>query len=247
MNDLYSQWEKDEKAPFSGWDFSYIAHRKISGNLSWNYEKEAKKLIKKANAVLDIGTGGGERLLTLGPFPKHTFATENWPPNISLARRRLAPFGIKVRVDQKGKLPFKNEEFDLVINRHSFFKEREVYRVLQDRGVFFTQQVGGDNLEDLAKAFSVKEKYSNKKRTLKLLVNNLKRTGFKIKKAKQWVGKIEFKDVGAIVYTLKAIPWIVEGFSVDKYLSILENFQERLNKRQRLVFKTTRFLIKVQK
>jgi len=137
MNNLYSQWKKDEQTPFSGWDFSYIKDRLKVEKPPWNYEKEAKNLIKKATAVLDIGTGGGEAFSSFGPFPKHTFATESYSLNVPIARKKLTPLGIEVvKTNKSGKLPFADKEFDLVLSRHSFYNEKEVFRVLQGGGIF---------------------------------------------------------------------------------------------------------------
>jgi SAM-dependent methyltransferase len=45
-------------------------------------------------------------------------------------------------------LPFANETFDLMINHHEAHSVKELYRVLNHRSVFLTQQVGDrDNLE----------------------------------------------------------------------------------------------------
>jgi len=243
---FYDLWKKEEQAFFSGWDFSYIHGRMKEESLPWDYNAEAKKLIKNATAVLDMGTGGGEILSMLGPFPKHTIATEGWHPNVPVARKKLEPLGIKVvAVDESGKLPFEDDEFDLVLNRHSGFDEKEVFRILQKNGIFFTQQVSGNNLQDLIKEFGVdtqgKEWNANTEK------RQLEKVGFKVEIAKDWKGKVEFTDVGAIVYFLKAIPWIVNDFSVDKYLPILERLQRKINSGERLIFIETRWLIKARK
>ena len=246
MNNLYSQWKKEEQEPFKGWDFAYLKTRLRVEKPPWDYKKEAKKLIKKAASVLDIGTGGGEFFASLGSFPKQTVATESWPPNVAIAKKRLSPLSIRViKTDKSGKLPFKDNEFDLVLSRHSYYKEEEVFRILKKGGIFFTQQVGGKNLQDLAKEFNIKSGFESW--TVKIAKGKLKRVGFTIKVAKEWSGKTEFKDVGAVIYTLKAIPWIVKGFTVDKYLPVLEKLQNRLNKDKKLSFLTTRFLIKAIK
>ncbi|HLD01635.1 MAG TPA: hypothetical protein VJC10_02045 [Patescibacteria group bacterium] len=49
----------------------------------------------------------------------------------------------------------------------------------------------------------------------------VEQNGFVIKRSKMWEERITFTDVGAVVYFLKAIPWIVESFSVDNYLPYL--------------------------
>jgi hypothetical protein len=244
--DSYDLWKKEEQASFSGWDFSYIRSRFKEEKPSWDYIGEAKKLVENATAVLDMGTGGGENFSKLEPFPKHTIATEGWPPNVPVARKKLEPLGVKiVAVDESGKLPFRKDEFDLVLNRHSGFDRGEVFRILQKDGVFFTQQVSGNNLQDLIEEFGndtqFKEWNAEKEK------GRLEKVGFRVEIAKDWKGKAEFKDVGAIVYFLKAIPWAVKNFSVDAYLPILQKLQTRADSGKKLIFEETRFLIRARK
>lgn len=108
-----------------------------------------------------------------------------------------------------------------------------------------TQQVGGGNLNELISAFDPTPKY--KSWTLEHIKNDIRYAGFAIKDAKEWKGQVEFNDVGAIVYFLKAIPWIVEGFSVENNLKHLEQLQSKLDKGEKLVFTQVRFLVSAQK
>jgi len=244
---LIEQWKEDEKAVFRGWDFSYLKKRAIEQKPPWNYTKIAKKLIKKSHSVLDMETGGGEIFSSLKPFPKHTVAYEGYKPNIPIARKRLKPIGIKVvECRNLKKLPFKNQEFDLVLNRHGAINAKEIYRILKEGGIFFTQQVDSErNLIDLMTLFGKKLKWTFN--NLSYREKELEKAGFEIKDAKKWKGKYIFKDVGAVVYYLKAIPWIINGFSVKNNLKDLKKLQEKLNKNKELKFDTARFMIIAQK
>ncbi|MEK7537647.1 MAG: SAM-dependent methyltransferase, partial [Patescibacteria group bacterium] len=71
--------------------------------------------------------------------------------------------------------------------------------------------------------------------------------GFRILDARNRVGSVEFYDVGAIVFFLKNIPWIVEGFSVKSHLSSLEKLQKKIDEGRQLRYTIGRFLIKVAK
>jgi SAM-dependent methyltransferase len=246
-NELIAQWETDEQSAFSGWDFSYLHERMIEPTLPWDYLKIAKKLMKKSIAVLDMETGGGEIFSSLAPFPKHAIAYEGYQPNIPIAKKRLEPLGVKVlECNNLEHLPFKDNEFDLVLNRHGAINPKEIYRILKKGGTFFTQQVtGSDDLQDLVKEFNAKRKFSNI--NLGEYVKGLKNAGFKIILAKKYKGKLKFRDVGAIVYYLKSIPWIVERFSVNTHLSYLKKLQEKLNKNKKLEFDTARFMILAKK
>lgn len=255
MDDLYLQWKKEEQTPFVGWDFSYLRERWFDEKSPWNYKQIARELLDKSTSVLDMGTGGGEVLSSLTPFPEHTVATEGYKPNVSVARKRLKPLGVKVfEVDESGKLPFKDVEFDLVINKHSAYDEVDVYRILKLGGIFLTQQVSGDNLKDLVSEFgeaSGNTRYTKTKNlinwSLEVAVENLKKAGFIITQTEEWTGKLNFNDLGALVYYLKAIPWVVSGFSVDTHKQYLEKLQARLEKDKILSFTQTRFLIQAQK
>ncbi len=104
-------------APFSGWDFSWLAARSSAGPLPWSYRREVARRAA-AGALLDMGTSGGERLSRLSPRPRLTVATEAWPPNVPVAATRLRPLGIPVVQDEgapdntgqtgndRGRLPF---------------------------------------------------------------------------------------------------------------------------------------------
>lgn len=215
--------------------------------MPWNYSSMTKKLVRKSSSVLDMGTGGGEIFSQLAPFPKQAFATEGYRPNVSLARKCLRPLGVKViDVNKLGsKLPFQNNRFGLVLNRHDAFNAKEVFRILKPGGTFLTQQVGGGNLEALEKVFNVKPGYIDW--TLVSIKKDLKRAGFTIKLARQWKGKVEFKDVGALVYFLKAIPWCIPGFSVEKNLHQLEKLQKALDRGKKLVFTEVRYIALAEK
>ncbi len=222
---------------FKGWDFSHLKGRKLEEKPPWNYTKLARQLIKRSSSVIDMGTGGGELFSTF-KFRK-AVATEGYRPNYLIAKKRLEPLGVKV-VFTVG-LPF-GCDFDLVLNRHSAFNAKEVFHVLKPGGTFLTQQVDGDNLADLVKAFGRKPGKSVFRRTL----SNVKVAGFSIVEAERCILKTEFKDIDALVYFLHAIPWVVENFSVDKDQKILMKLQKKLEK-GKLVFKETRFIIQAEK
>ena len=189
-----------------------------------------------------MGTGGGERFASLAPFPKYTTVIEGWKPNVAIARRRLEPLGVRVlEVTEFDNLPFTSGEFDTVLNRHSAFRATEVFRILRTGGIFLTQQVGGGDLNDLTKEFDVTPQ--DEDWTLDAEIKQIRGAGFRIQEAEEWTGKVEFKDVGAIVYFLKAIPWVVQGFSVDNNLRHLEGLQRKIDEGEKLTFTRVRFLV----
>jgi hypothetical protein len=65
LNELVATWKREEQEPFSGWDFSHLDGRMIEEQAPWFYSTRAAELMRQASSVLDLGTGGGERLLRL--------------------------------------------------------------------------------------------------------------------------------------------------------------------------------------
>ena len=237
--DLIKEWEEAENIHFQGWDFSYLNDKCFEDVPSLSYMDISRDLIIKSTALLDIGTGGGERLLEFKDvFPCKVCATEGYLPNLKLSREHLSPYSIEVKHSEDSlysPLPYDDESFDLVLSRHSAYNISEVQRVLKPGGKFFTKQVEGSNGKDLVEMFDGKLKYEFF--TLEFAKNDiLNRTNMEIKLAEEWRGKVRYVDVASIVYYLKAIPWIIEDFSVDTHKHYLLKLQEKLMNEGTLMF-----------
>ena len=222
--DLFNYLIVEAGHPFSGWDFSYITgtERMVDAPLSWSYTARVIWAKYNIQSMLDMGTGGGERLAGLQPLPVQTWATEGYTPNIPIARQRLEPLGVRVVDISKDihHMPFEDEQFDLIINRHEYYVPHEVLRILKPGHQFITQQVGSENLADLNILFDAGE-YPYHDWTLKRAVKELQEAGGQVVEQKEEHPITRFFDVGAIVYYLKAIPWQIPDFSIEKYFEKL--------------------------
>ena len=249
LDKLVEIWKGEEEQPFSGWDFSYLDGRMLEEQAPWSYSSRAAELLRRCSSVIDLGTGGGERFLNLQEFwPEEVVATEEYAPHLKLAASRLVPLGARVadvRLTACDPVPFPDSEFDLVLNRHSAFNPDEVARILTTGGTFLTQQVHGLWVCDLLEAFDVKPPWPGS--TLETVVAQLRTTGLTILIAEEWSGKLAFADVGAVVYYLKAVPWLVPGFSVETHMEHLLSLQHRLDGGDELTFTARKFLIEAQK
>ena len=108
-----------ELAPIKGWDFSWLEGRAKEARPSWGYSRLAADRLATVSSALDIDTGGGELLARIGKLPPTMVATESWPPNVAVAKERLARIGVRlVETSTEPTLPFESASFDLVLNRH---------------------------------------------------------------------------------------------------------------------------------
>lgn len=239
-NDLIGAWKREERLPFSGWDFSHLAGRMVEEEPPWSYP---------ARSAFDMGTGGGERLLALREhWPPRVVVTEDYAPNVRLATERLAPLGVRVVVvelSDDGGLPFAEGSFDLVLNRHSGLNPAEVGRVLAPGGTFLTQQVHGLWAHDLIEAFGARPQWPDA--APERYVPRLRAAGLTVVEAREWSGRLRFTDVGAIVYYLRAVPWLVPGFTVEGHVEHLTALQRRLDAGEQLSFVARKYLIEARK
>jgi SAM-dependent methyltransferase len=242
-------WRQEEQQPFTGWDFSYLDGRMVEAQPPWSYLDRAAALMGQSSAVLDMGTGGGERLLSLrAHWPYEVVVTEDYPPNVKLARARLGPLGVGVvhaSLTRDGGMPFASGSFDLVLNRHSGLNGAEVARILAPGGVFFTQQIHGLWAQDLLAEFGATPQWPDA--TPAYYVPRLEAAGLEIKNLDVWQGDLIFHDVGAIVYYLKAVPWLVPGFSVETHMDTLMRLQGQLQREGPLVYAARKYLIEARK
>ena len=232
---------------FSGWDFSYLDQRWIESKPSWNYAQNVLAKSKSVASLLDMGTGGGEFLSSLAPLPTYTCATEGYAPNVPIAKARLEPLGVRVfETESDDMLPFPDERFELVINRHDSFSPHEVYRILKKGGYFVTQQVGGrDNirLNELLQAPDLEYSFC----TLDYARNQLLEAGFEITEQREEFPETIVTDIGAVVYYIKVISWQIADFSVEKYYEQLIKLHNMIQDDGPLVIKNHRFYIEARK
>jgi SAM-dependent methyltransferase len=228
---------------FSGWDFSWLRDRLAQEPPPWDYKQEVTKELPKIKSLLDLGTGGGEFLSSIGQLPELTYATEGYPPNVAIARDRLKPLRVDVirtysedntKRPQVGALPFRTESLDMIIDRHESFVASEVYRVLKRGGIFLTQQAGSANYPELNEFLGAPK--TEIVWNLQVALQQISEAGLHVTAGQEARLQSSFRDVGAVVFLLMAIPWQLEGFTVDRYF-------DKLKELHRLIVRTGSFSV----
>jgi len=246
MNNLKKLWLEEENHAFSGWDFSHLDGRQEFEELPWEYKAEALNGLLPEHRLLDMGTGGGEFLMTLGHPFTNTSVTEGYAPNLALCRERLEPLGVEVKESvAETTLPFPDERFDRVINRHESYPIPELWRVLKTGGRFVTQQVGARNCFDLRKRLGFTMPYCE--HDLEHEAARFESQGFRILRAEEYFNKLRFLDTGAVVFHAKIIEWEFPGFSVERNWEQLVDLQREIERRGFIETTEHRFLIVAEK
>ncbi|MCK2242870.1 MULTISPECIES: class I SAM-dependent methyltransferase [unclassified Crossiella] len=233
-----------------GWDFSWLDGRASEERPSWGYQRAMGERMAAARTALDIQTGGGEVLAGVPRLAEQTYATESWEPNLAKARELLAPRGARVLLDaDEPPLPFADNTFDLVVSRHPVTTWwAEIARVLAPGGTYFSQQVGPASVFELVEYFLGPQPESVRNgRNPEDAKAAAEAVGLEVRELRLEKLRTEFHDIGAVIYFLRKVIWMVPGFTVTDYLPTLRRLHERIRAQGPFLAHTTRFLIEAAK
>ncbi|WP_103342006.1 methyltransferase domain-containing protein [Amycolatopsis sp. CA-126428] len=236
-----------EAESVDGWDFSWLDGRATEERPSWGYQRLLGSRLAQVEAALDVETGGGEVIDGCPHLPPLTAATESWPPNVARASARLRPRGVVV-VATEG-LPFGDNVFDLVSSRHPVRTNwPEIARVLRPGGSYFSQQVGPASVFELVEFFlGPQPEEARNSRHPDRAVQEAEAAGLEVVDVRSESLRTEFLDIGAVVYFLRKVIWMVPGFTVEQYRDKLRELHERIERDGPFVAHTARFLIEARK
>jgi hypothetical protein len=89
--------------PVERWDFGWMAAR-AAGPIVAVVPGVGPSPVASASRPLDVDTGGGELLASLGPLPVHTWATEGLAGQRSCRPATLEPLGVTVLAAEAGRV-----------------------------------------------------------------------------------------------------------------------------------------------
>lgn len=203
----------------SGWDFSRV--RDARAPVPWHYVDVARRTVTPTDEVLDVGTGGGERFLTLAPHFRRGAGTDISPGMIRQARKNAAAQGVDTiqwLVMDGHRLAFSGGRFDLVLNRHCEVNAAETVRVLRSGGIFITQQVARCNTLNILAAFGwTPESFGEGWfQPVEGLAAEFERSGCRIVARGEYDVRYWFLDVESLLFWLNAVP-LPEAFDLERH------------------------------
>ncbi|MGW5517940.1 methyltransferase domain-containing protein [Nocardia africana] len=231
-------------APVDGWGFEWLDGRATEQRPSWGFQRLMSARLAAATAALDLETGGGEVLAEAEMFPPTMAATESWPPNVAVATARLHPRGVVVVAsDGDAPLPFADGAFDLVTSRHpAIVRWHEIARVLRSGGTYFAQHVGPASVFELVEYFLGPQPETRRGRHHDDEAAAARAAGLRIADLRHERLRMEFFDIGAVVYLLRKVIWLVPGFSVERYRDRLRDLDDRIRREGPFVAYSSRTL-----
>jgi SAM-dependent methyltransferase len=234
-----------ESADMAGWDFGWLEGRATEERPPWGYARLLAERLAHAGSALDIDTGGGEVVAAAPVLPPRMVVTEGWPPNAETARAALGPRGGEVvETPQGAPLPFEDASFELVTSRHPVRPDwPEIARVLQPGGRYFAQHVGPASAFELIEFFLGPLPEQRRGRDPQREAAEAEAAGLVVIGLRTARLRMEFFDIGAVVWTLRKCVWWVPDFSVERYRDRLRELDERIRRDGAFVAHSSRHLM----
>jgi SAM-dependent methyltransferase len=233
----------------SGWSFEWLDGRATEQRPPWGYSRLLASRLAGAVSALDIDTGGGEVIAEAPQLPSKMAVTEGWPPNAERARSLLCPRGVDVVPVEPGRpLPFPDASFELVSSRHPVSPDwHEIARVLTDDGRYFAQHVGPASAFELIEWFVGPLSREQLARDPEREAAAARSAGLQIVDLRTARCRMEFFDIGAVVYILRKCAWWVPDFTVDRYREALARLDAYIREHGAFVAHSSRTLIEASR
>ena len=221
----------------------------------WDYAALVREYAHGAQSALDLGTGGGEFVASVrDDLPQRVVATEEWHVNAPIAYRRLGPLRADLVWCRSLHLPFQNEAFDLVFDRHEELEPAEVARVLRPGGHVVTQQVGPNNWIELQRYFGDATSGNSGNSRLTDFGDirgqytlGFESAGLRIVRSEQHDYTVAYHDLGDFVFMLLITPWTIPDFDIGRDLEALLALEAGCSTDDGLVMTWSRFIIVAEK
>lgn len=239
----------DEVGERQGWDFSRMSTERDP--VPWDYIEVVSRFLRPTDTVLDIGTGGGERLLSLSDKYLSAVGVDPDPEMVRVARGN-AEGNSKVRFLLSGadRLELLDDDaFDVVLTRHAPTFVPELDRVTKAGGLFICQGVGSRNMANIRQAFNTGSEalYEHAHQSL---LSDLTTRGWRLVAEGHYDVRYWVRDVPSIIFWFQAIAGANEvpgDFSIATHHGVVNALIQRFGSHRGLETNEDRTLVIAQK
>ena len=212
----------------ANWDFSQIKceAEKLT---EWDYFEEIQKHTNEKSLCLDLGTGGGEKVLKRYSKVGMLVATDFSKEMIYTAKENAKKYpekNIKFGVMDNLEMKFPGELFDLVSARHTKIDAKQIYDCLTKGGTLVVRGVDQKDCWELKKIFGKGQGYRDKKAISEKDYEDIVKAGFSNVKKYEILMNEYFQTEDDLMALLLKVP-ILDDFSeidgdFDKHLKSID-------------------------
>ncbi|WP_431843703.1 methyltransferase domain-containing protein [Calidifontibacter indicus] len=236
-------------ADVAGWGFDWLDGRATEERPPWGFARLLADRLATVGSALDIDTGGGEVVDEAPTLPAFMVVSESWPPNAQRARERLGPRGVQVIDSEPNEpLPLPDSTFDLVSARHPVRPNwEEIHRLLKPGGHYFAQHVGPASAFELIEHFLGPLPQARSGRDPEREAAAARAAGLTIVTLETARCRMEFFDVGAVVWILRKCVWWIPDFTVAGYDHKLRELDAQMRVGHPFVAHSSRHLVEARR
>lgn len=173
--------ELDFYNKIKNWDFSDI--KVDEENLTnWDMYSILNNVAGKEDYILDLGTGGGEKVLNCFPDVAKIIGTDLSDEMIKTANENLKisnRSNIEFKVMDNLKMNVPNDYFDIVVARHTCIDAKQIYSALKDGGLLLLRGVDKLDCWELKKLYGKGQAYNGIKPISQIDYENILDAGFR--------------------------------------------------------------------
>lgn len=239
----------DEVGERRGWDFSRMSVERAP--VTWEYLDVVSAFLRPTDVVLDIGTGGGERLLSLADKYRRAVGVDPDPDMVRVARENAARHAnVQFLPGSAERLDLVDDGgFDVVLTRHAPTFAPELDRVTKPGGVFISQGIGSRNMDNIRQAFNTGSAahYEDAHRTF---LSELAARGWRLVAEGHYDVRYWVKDVPSLVFWFQAIAGanlFPDDFSIATHHGVINALIRRFGSPRGLETNEHRTLVIAQK
>ena len=183
----------------------------------WDFFKLINELSNKDSRILDLGTGGGEKVLEFYPQCKEILGTDFSEGMIETANKNLKLSGRKdvtFRVMDNLNMDVPDDYFDIVVARNTVTDPKQIYKCLKKGGYLLIRGVDKEDCWSLKLLFGRGQGYHDKKPISIIDYENVLNAGFQDVELVPIHEREFFKNEYLFKEFLKKVP-IIDDFSEE--------------------------------
>ena len=173
--------EYDFYNEIKNWDFSDI-NRTEENFTNWDMYEILRNNLNSESKILDLGTGGGEKVLKYFPETKEIVATDFSEEMIKTANENLKKSNrknITFRQMDNLNMDTPSNYFDIVVARHTYTDAKQIYNTLKYGGMLILRGVDKLDCWELTRLFGKGQAYKDSKPISLIDYENILDAGFK--------------------------------------------------------------------
>lgn len=219
--------EKEFYEKTKDWDFRKF-EIETESLTNWCLYEKLKELATKDSRILDLGTGGGEKVISCFPECKEILATDFSKEMIKTANKNLLKSdrkNITFRLMDNLNMDVPDNYFDIVVARNTVTDPKQIIKCLKNGGYLLIRGVDMFDCWNLKLTYGISEKYNTKPISI-IDYENVINAGFKEAELIPIYKREYFKNEFLFKEFLKKVP-IIDDFSkkdelneekIDKYI-----------------------------